>query len=395
MRRNLSIFANLCLNGGLLVFATSLALSSAAQEPADGERLGLVTARPAQGQFVEVEDGFMVPYVATIPGSDVTYEMIPVPGGTYELKRHGTTLRVKIEPFWIGKTEVTWAEYFKFMELSTAFDKFAELGIRQIDSSNEIDAITSPSKLYEPTFTFGSGDEPTQPAVSMTQYSAKQYTKWLSLTQGIFLRLPSEAEWEYACRAGSTTEYSFGDDPSELAEHAWYDENSDLELGHVAQKRPNAWGLYDMHGNAAEWVLDAYDPPEESPPDGAEVNVLESIAWPTELYPRVLKGGSWLQPAEECRVTSRLATDDDEWRINDPNSPLSPWWFASDEGQQVGFRLVRPLKAPSREEQEKFWQADLPRIMEHANRRIDEEGRGERGLVDPELPKAIESLQQK
>lgn len=373
---------------GLIGLASHAAGEEALQLPQ-----GIVATQPDTGHYVKVPQGYMVPYVARIPGSDVRYEMIPVPGGVYEFRRGDRTLHVEIEPFWIGKTEVTWAEYFQYMELSTAFDKFADLGIRKVDSTNEVDAITSPSKLYEPTFTFGSGDDPTQPAVSMTQYSAKQYTKWLSLMNGEFLRLPSEAEWEYACRAGTKTEYSFGDDPDQLGEHAWYEGNSDLELGHVAQKRPNAWGLYDMHGNAAEWVLDAYDP-VEGPPDGARVGVREAIAWPTELYPRVLKGGSWLQPAEECKVTSRLATDDDEWRINDPNTPLSPWWFASDEGQQVGFRLLRPVSVPPREEQELFWRADLPRIMEHANRRIDKEGRGERGIVDPNLPQAIEKLNQ-
>lgn len=356
---------------------------------------GIVAAKPGEGRYVEVPQGFMVPYVATIPGSNVTYEMIPIPGGVYEFQQGDRTLEVEIEPFWIGKTEVTWAEYLRYMELSTAFDKFAELNLRKVESSDAVDAVTSPSKLYEPTFTFGSGDAPTQPAVSMSQYAAKQYTKWLSLMEGQFLRLPAEAEWEYACRAGTSTAYSFGDDPQQLGDYAWYEENSDLELGHVGQKRPNPWGLYDMHGNAAEWVLDAYDPPEEGPADGSRVSLLEAIAWPTELYPRLLKGGSWLQPAEECHSTSRLASDDDEWRINDPNYPQSPWWFASDEGQQVGFRLLRPLNAPPRDEQEKFWQADLPSIMEHADRRIDEEGRGERGLVDPKLPQAIESLKLK
>lgn len=354
---------------------------------------GLVAERPAEGRFVQTDRGFMVPYRATIPGTEVTFEMVPVPGGEYQMSRHGRTFTVKMEPFWMGKTEVTWAEYQKYMDLTTAFAKFDDRGIRQVDSNNQVDAITSPSKLYEPSFTFASGDDPNQPAVSMTQYAAKQYTKWLSLVTGQFYRLPSEAEWEYACSAGGTEKLSFAADEGALDDYAWYIDNSDFELGPVAQKKPNPWGLHDMHGNAAEWVLDAYEEMDGEPTDGSTVSVEDSILWPEELYPRVLKGGSWQHEAEECTAESRWPSDDDEWRINDPNSPQSPWWFASDEGQQVGFRLLRVLSDVPRETKEKYWQADAPRIMAHANRRIDEEGKGERGIVDPELPKAIENLE--
>lgn len=384
------------LVGALLTLSSGLAGVAIGQTSV--ERLGLVDVRPPEGHFVETDKGFMVPYQATLPGTNVTFEMIPVPGGKYEMTRHGVTFTVEVAPFWIGRTEVTWAEYSVYMQLATAFDQFDDRGIRQITSANQIDAITAPSKLYEPSFTFESGDQPTQPAVSMMQYSAKQYTKWLSLTLGDFYRLPAEAEWEYACGAGSTAAYSFGDGPAELEKYAWFAENTGDQLGHVAQKRPNAWGIYDMHGNAAEWVLDAYEASEEegskNPAAGNTVSVEKSILWPTEAYPLTLKGGSWRQPADECTTRSRLASHDDDWRSNDPNFPQSPWWYASDEGQQVGFRLVRPLAVPSREAQEKYWQPAEPRILAHANRRIDEEGRGERGLVDPELPKAIEGLKQ-
>lgn len=356
------------------------------------EVAGLVGQRPAQGRFVQTDKGFMVPYQQVIPGAGIRFEMSPVPGGKYQMTQQGRTFTVEVEPFWMGKTEVTWAEYQQYMDLTTAFSRFDDAGVRQITSENQVDAITAPSKLYEPSFTFDSGDDPTQPAVSMTQYAAKQYTKCLSLITGQFYRLPCEAEWEYACRAGSNTKYSFGGDASELDDYAWYSDNSGNELGHVASKRPNAWGLYDMHGNAAEWVLDAYDQVGDEVAEGSTVSIRRAIAWPEELYPRVLKGGSWRHGADELMVTSRWASDDDEWRINDPSTPQSPWWFASDEGQQVGFRLLRPLNEPPRHEKESFWRADAPRIMAHADRRIDEEGRGERGIVDPDLPEAINSL---
>lgn len=376
-----------------LCFAALLSMVALAVTSSAENTPGLVAEAPAEGRSVATDQGYMVTYTETIPGTNVTFTMVPVPGGEYEFQQGDRTLKVKVAPFWMGKTEVTWAEYKKYMQLADVFAKFDDLGLRKVSEENAVDAITAPSKLYEPSFTFESGDDPNQPAISMTQYAAKQYTKWISLLSGRFFRLPSEAEWEYACRAGSDTTYSFGDDEEELEEFAWYDDMNDYQTGPVATKKPNAWGLYDMHGNAAEWVLDAAEAPEDGLADGATVTSEEAIAWPTKLYPRVIKGGAWDSFAEDCTVTSRIESHDDDWKSNDPNVPSSPWWFASYDGQLVGFRVIRPLATPPRSEQEKFWQADLPQVSEHANRRIDKEGKGERGLVDPELPKAIENLE--
>ncbi len=348
-------------------------------------------------------------YERTIPGTEASFEMVALPGGVFAMGTpdeeedrnddEGPQVQVRVQPFWIGKYEVTWAEYKEFMKLCRIFEKFEDKGLRQVTEENEVDAITAPSKLYEPSFTFGSGEDPKQPAVSMSQFAAKQYTKWLSLLTGDFYRLPTEAEWEYACRAGTTTAFSFGEDAEEIADHAWYYTNSEEEYAtsKVGQLKPNAWGLFDMHGNVCEWTLDQYDEEhyakfaEEKIYDAAEV-----LNWPTELFPRVLRGGSWYHELEaECRSGMRHQSDDDEWRSYDPNSPQSPWWFASEDAQTVGFRIVRPVNPPPRKEWNKYWDADIEQIERDTMRRINEEGRGKLGLVDPDLPKAIEQLESK
>src|SRR5690606_25096704 len=222
-----------------------------------GDRsLGLVTEPPAEGPFVKTDQGYMVPYEAQIPGTcSITYTMIPIPGGKHRVERNGMTYFVEIEPFWMGKTEVTWAEYWEYMKLYLHFRKFELRKLRVVDEENEVDAVSAPTELYEQQLVYDFGDQPNHPALSMRQFAAKQYTKWLSLQAERFYRLPSEAEGEYACLAGSKGPYSYGDDAAQLDQHAWFATNSGEKAGLVGSKRPNAFGLYDMHGNVAEWVL--------------------------------------------------------------------------------------------------------------------------------------------
>lgn len=368
---------------------------------------GLVQDKPNSGDFVETDEGYMIAYAETIPGSDVTFEMVPIPGGTFllgspvdEVNRQedeGPQVEVSVPAMWVGKYEVTWSEYKLYMELCNVFEQFDDLGIRQIVEQNQIDAITAPSKLYEPGFTFAAGEGPRQPAVSMSQYAAKQYTKWLSLLTDKFYRLPTEAEWEYACRAGTKTAYSFGTDLSAIDDYAWHYENSDDQTHLVGEKQPNAWGLYDMHGNALEWVLDSYDADwyAKLAEKTAPVSAAEAYYDQKKLFPRVLRGGSWNLDPVDCRTALRRKSHDDNWRSYDPNIPKSPWWFASDEAQDVGFRIVRPLKPVPREEREQFWNTNVKSVLRTANHRIDNEGRGKRGVVDSELPAAIRELQSK
>ena len=381
---------------------------------------GLVAEKPTEGRFVETSRGYMVPYRQKIPGTDQSFQMVPIPGGTFllgspaaEVGRNadeGPQVKVTVAPFWMSAHEVTWGEYQAFMSLYAKLKKIQGLRYQLADPREaeklkkrlakagantlhrhlkrmpeDVDAITAPTELYEPDITYEFGNEADQPAVTMTQYAAKQYTKWLSRLTGMFYCLPSEAEWEYACRAGAPTAYHFGDDPESLGDYAWYAENADMQLHTVGSKKPNSWGLHDMHGNVAEWVLDAYDP--------AGFQAKGQIRWPTEVFPRVIRGGSWESSAEACRTAARLASADEEWKEEDPNLPKSPWWFTTDPARGIGFRLIRPLSPPQPAKRSKYWDIDAEEIGWDVEDRL-EEGRGVKDNIHPELPKVLQQLKE-
>jgi formylglycine-generating enzyme required for sulfatase activity len=411
------ILARLTLTAHLMAASAALAARAAEPQP------GLVAEKPADGRFVEVDGGFMVPYVETIPGTEVTFEMIPIPGGEFlvgspddEADRaddEGPQVRIVVEPFWIGKCEVTWAEYKAYMDMYEAFKQLQQLALnasapgaessgpdwdlvlahardgKKADAAN-LDGVTCPTPLYDPDQTFSAGDAPDHPAVTMTQFAARQYTKWLSGVTGRSYRLPSEAEWEYAARAGTTTAYSFGDDPSELGRYAWFDENAEYELHAVGSKEPNPWGLHDVHGSVAEWTLDQYQPDRYAQLGEGPVAAAEAINWPTKLYPRTIRGGGWLDTADRLRSAARLPSEEDEWKLLDPNFPHSPWWYTEEPTLAVGMRIVRPREAMTADEQERAWDADIDRTRREVKMRLNE-GRGALGFPDPALPAAIEA----
>jgi formylglycine-generating enzyme required for sulfatase activity len=183
----------------------------------------------------------------------------------------------------------------------------------------------------------------------MTQFAAKMYCKWLSAKTGRYYRLPTEAEWEYACRAGTTTAYWFGDDPAKLDDYAWFSDNSDEKYHKVGLKKPNPWGLYDMHGNVCQWCLDQYDADEYKKLAGKlAVNPVVPV---TKAYPQVARGGAWTDEAPMLRSAARRASSP-EWKSADPQSPKSIWYFT--DANFVGFRVVRPLRVPSAEEAARY-----------------------------------------
>ena len=384
--------------GGMV--ACCLAADEGAAAVADSPAAGFVAGeqRPeGDGPAIKVTGGWMVAYDETIPGTDVTFRMIPVPGGTLRMGSpaaeadrggdEGPQYDVTIEPFWIGRCEVTWAEYKSYMAACDLFKAMESAGFRRVTADNEADAVTAPSNLYDPTTTFTNGEDPAQPAVTMTQFAARQYTKWLSGLTSRFYRLPLESEWEYACRAGTTTPWNSGSEPDGLDAVAWFADNSDETTHPVGEKEPNAWGLHDMHGNVGEWVLDQLAPEGYARQAALPQPVPEAAAavWPTSLSPRVVRGGSYYDEPPQCRSAARRGSEDLPWKDVDPNLPKSPWWYTEEPALGVGMRVVRPLAVPDVATRRRWGDADIDSIRADTADRLMQ-GRGARGVVDPKLP---------
>lgn len=283
-----------------------------------------------------------VAYEEKIPGSEVAFQMVPVKGGTFTMgsparepgrdEDEGPQRKVEVGSFWIGKFEVTWDEYDYF---AFAVDVPQPPGTK---APTGADAITRPTPSYgDEARGFGKGK---QPVLDVTHHAAMEYTRWLSSVTGKSYRLPTEAEWEYAARAGSPEAYSFGGNPKLLGEYAWYAANSGEKPHPVGEKKPNKFGIHDMHGNQSEWVLDMYVPDfyAKLPSDRPS---LMPVSLPNDRrYPHVARGGSWADDPKELRSAARRASSE-EWSRRDPQSPQSIWWHT--DATIVGIRVVRAL----------------------------------------------------
>ncbi len=253
----------------------------------------------------------------------------------------GPQKTIQLSAFWMGAFEISRDAFDVFLK-----DETTSLNV-------DVDAITRPSPQYI-DFSQGMGKEGGFPANSMSQYSALMFCRWLYQKTGIFYRLPTEAEWEYACRAGTNTTYFFGNDVAQLGKYAWLSGNSDDKFQKSGQKLPNAWGLYDMLGNVMEWTLDHYT--ETRYADLTDNTKDPMVPVNTYRYPKALRGGSYAETAADLRVAKRFKSDP-VWNQRDPQIPKSKWWLT--EAAWVGFRIVRPAVAPTPQLAEQFFKQYL------------------------------------
>ncbi len=228
------------------------------------------------------------PFRDSLPDDREGPEMIWLPGGTFTMGDDdwGLPHEVTLSHFGIGKYPVTFKEYDAFCQA---------MGKEKPDDRG-----------------WGRGR---RPVINVSWEDAQEYCQWLSKQTGQEYALLTEAQWEYACRAGSTGAYCFSDGKKQLGEYAWYRENSERKTHPVGEKQPNAWNLHDMHGNVWEWVQDWYErysSESQQNPSGPESG-----------SGRVIRGGSWSLDANFCRSAIR-DWDDPAYRLD-----------------YVGFRLAR------------------------------------------------------
>ena len=300
------------------------------------------------GQGNVVTENSFTGYDEALTGTDKLITMVPVAGGLFNMgspkdeirrrKDEGPVHAVLLGDFWISTMEIPWDLYelFVYRNDDTPAENRGEVTL-------DIDGVSSATMPYV------NYNKPGYPAINITQYAASQFCKWLTAKTGHYYRLPTEAEWEYACRAYSIHTFSFGPARKSIDSYAWYKGNSDGKLHKGGMKEPNALGLYDMHGNVAEWVIDRYD--RNGYPYYVDM-VANPFQLGEELYPRVVRGGSYKDKPARLRSAAR-GYSKRSWKKRDPQSPKSLWWHT--DAIHIGFRIVRPRTMPNQSELTKYW----------------------------------------
>jgi len=293
-----------------------------------------------------------------IPGSSVSFEMVTVPGGTFRMGSpedepfreddEGPAREVSISSFFMAKVEVTWDEYLAFYSQTAATGKTTDAYL--LRGSSEVDAISGPTSPYgAPDQGWGKGN---MPAITMTHQAAEVYCQWLTEVTGKNYRLPTEAEWEYAARGGTSTPYFFegnpkryvrqglrnkifGVDTTGINRYVIYAENSLARSNPPSAVQSNPFGLINMLGNVAEFCSDRYAP--EAYGDYPE-GILQDPTGPVSGDEFVIRGGSYMDDAAGVRCASRDYTRSGPWLKTDPQIPKSIWWYS--DCTHVGFRVV-------------------------------------------------------
>jgi len=281
-------------------------------------------------------------------GSKLTFDMVLIPGGTFTMgspageaereDHEGPQRQVQLHPFYLCTTEATLELFLAYyQETGTAKKDFGEeeAELNEAQAAAGVNAITGPTPVYG-DMTMGFSKK--HPAIGITWHNAMTFCRWLTQKTGKTYRLPTEAEWEYAAQAGTTSAFGVCDDADGLKDYAWFNANANFEPHAVGTKKPNAWGLYDMQGNVREWVQDFYSPAayEEAVKEKQTVNP----TGPKQGKVRVARGGFHDSPPGELRCAAR-GFEEDWWRMNDPQIPKSRWWLPQIDC--IGFRVACEL----------------------------------------------------
>ena len=292
--------------------------------------------------------------VTTKDGEKISFEMVLIPGGSFLMgspsdeagrqEHEGPQHKVRLDSFYLGQKETTIKLFMAFYrETVSAKRDFFEVEEAKKDKEqkdkDDVDVITGPTPVYGD---MTMGYEDTHPAIGITWHNAMTFCRWLSKKTGKKYHLPTEAEWEYACRAGTTTAYSFGDDPKKLGDFGWFEDTADSETNPGGKKKPNAWGLYDMSGNVREWVHDFYSPTAYKEAAKKSPSVNPKGPKTGELH--VARGGDYSCSADELRCAARTF-EQDWWRSGDPQIPKSIWWLP--EMDFIGFRVACSIETDS------------------------------------------------
>ena len=284
--------------------------------------------------------------ITTKDGATLTFDMVLVPAGTFTMgtpageadrvDNEGPQCKVQLDQFYMCTTEAT-IELFMayYQETGTAkkdFIEVAEAAKNEEPKDDDVDTITGPTPVYG-DMTMGYSKK--HPAIGLSWHNAMTVCRWLSQKTGKQYRLPTEAEWEYACRAGTKTTFGAAADETALPDYAWYFDNADMEPHAVGTRKPNAWGLFDMQGNVREWVHDFYSPTAYK--DMAAAGTAKNPTGPKDGKVHVARGGHYDAEAKELRCGAR-AFEEDWWRMNDPQIPKSKWWLP--QMDFIGFRVA-------------------------------------------------------
>jgi len=304
-------------------------------------------------------EGF-VDFTEYIPGSRASFDMVAVPGGTFTMGSdggesyrdpdEGPIRQVRVSPFWMGRVEVTWDEFEAWYAATAGEGRTDTRQLAQIEAL-DLDGITGATPPYgAPDQGWGKGN---RPAITMTFHAATRYCEWLSEVTGRRYRLPTEAEWEYAARGGTSTPYFFEGDPKEFTKrrlwnrifgakkegivpYAVYAANSGGRTRPPDEIQPNPFGLVNMPGNVREFCLDWYAP--DAYGHYAEDEPIVDPQGPASGTEHVIRGGSFRSDASNLRSAARDHTRHDAWLLTDPQMPKSIWWYS--DCIDVGFRVV-------------------------------------------------------